>query len=109
MSNIDLKILGIPKSLSGYAYILSAVEIYTMLICSRDVIKVTKDIYPEVAKKYGTKAQCVERSIRFAVEAAFTKGNIDMLYDLFDNAIDERKGKVTSKVFISTLAYVAQV
>ena len=36
----------------------------------------TKNIYPEVAKKFKTKSSCVERSIRHAIDMAWSKGRV---------------------------------
>ena len=44
-----------------------------------------KEIYPQVAKKYGTTWQCVERCIRAALDAAWAgeRGNTSMIVEVF--------------------------
>lgn len=53
--------LGIPLSLSGHRYICTAVNIYHSMMQTNSRIKITQDIYPEVAHQYGTTSQCVEK------------------------------------------------
>jgi stage 0 sporulation protein A homolog len=97
--------LGIPLSLSGHRYLCTAVNIYHSLGHTDNRIKITKDIYPAVAKQYGTTSQCVERSIRHAVEICFMRGDLKLIGKMFGSTINETKGKPTNGEFISTVAY----
>ena len=97
--------LGIPLSLSGHRYLCSAVNIYSSLMQNNSRIKITQDIYPEVAYQYGTTSQCVERSIRHAVGICFTRGDLKLIDKMFGFTINEAKGKPTNGEFIATISY----
>ncbi len=97
--------LGIPLSLSGHRYLCSAVNIYSSLMQTNSRIKITKDIYPDVARQYGTTSQCVERSIRHAVGICFTRGDLKLINKMFGFTINEAKGKPTNGEFIATISY----
>lgn len=51
----------------GYVLIINA----TILYSEKDYIKITKDIYPVLAKKYHMSATSVERNIRTVVETCW--------------------------------------
>ncbi len=60
---------GIPPHVRGYQYIREA-----LLILMEDldrVLCITKDIYPEIARKYYTTPSRVERAIRHAIEISW--------------------------------------
>ena len=97
--------LGIPLNLSGHRYLCSAVNIYSSLMQTNSRIKITQDIYPEVAHQYGTTSQCVERSIRHAVGICFTRGDLKLIDKMFGFTINEAKGKPTNGEFIATISY----
>lgn len=53
----------------GYQYLITAIDLYnqdTMFWISG----MTKKLYPEIAKMYGKKWSCIERSIRHAIKCA---------------------------------------
>ena len=98
-----LKELGISPSLYGYTYLTDAIE---LVIQDETLIRrrVTKELYPTIAKRYKSKWTHVERNIRHCIEVAYNRGNIDLLYDVFGYSIDARKGKATNSEFIATIA-----
>ncbi len=100
--------LGIPLRLSGHRYICSAVELYSRLSKQYYHVKITQDVYPAVAKQFGTTPQCVERSIRHAVSICFTRGDLKLIDKMFGFTISETKGKPTNGEFISTVVYWLQ-
>lgn len=53
-------------------------------------------LYPLVAATQDMSAAQVERSIRHAIEAAWSRGYIEEQYALFENTIDEKRGKPTN-------------
>ncbi len=61
--------LGFNPSHKGYGYILCAAGM-------TDGEMITKDVYPDIAKEHKTTASAVERSIRSAVLAAWTRGGL---------------------------------
>ena len=44
---------------------------------------VTKELYPDIAKKHNTASSMVERGIRHAIELAWERGNTDTLKQIF--------------------------
>ena len=97
-----LKKLGIPSSLKGYKYLETAIN---MAISNpRSCEQITKVLYPSIAKQHYTSATKVERCIRHAVEIAFSKGDIDLIEEIFGNTISSERGKATNSQFIITIA-----
>ena len=97
----SLKLLGVPASLKGYRYLTKALTIELERPGAIDCI--TKYVYPEIAKAFGTTASKVERSIRYAVEAVFDRTNPNVVYDFFGN-VESIKGKLTNTQFIAAVA-----
>ena len=84
----------------GYRYLIAALRLYSV----DTMPAVTKEIYPAVAKEFGSTAACVEKAIRTA---------IDQAYDERDDAIwrryfpKDRSGQVIcpgNKAFFALLA-----
>ena len=70
-----------------------------------DVINaVTKVLYPEVAKRFGTTASRVERAIRHAIEVAWDRGDLETLQKYFGYTVSNAKGKPTNSEFIAMIA-----
>ena len=65
---------------------------------------VTKILYPEVARKFGTTASRVERAIRHAIEVAWDRGDWDTFMQIFGNTVSNTKGKPTNSEFIALIA-----
>ncbi|MBR1820360.1 MAG: sporulation transcription factor Spo0A, partial [Clostridia bacterium] len=62
--------LGIPAHIKGYQYLREAVR---MVLENHDVInRITKELYPGIARKFDTSASKVERAMRHAIEVAWT-------------------------------------
>ena len=73
--------LGIPAHLRGYQYLRSAVS-----MCVEDMelaCSVTKLLYPDLAKRYQTTDQKIERAIRNAIEVSWGRGNDELFEKLF--------------------------
>ena len=68
--------LGIPTRLKGYKYILAAIE--QVLEDETSLEGVTKILYPDVAKKYNSTPQRVEKAIRHAIEVAWTDNVVEL-------------------------------
>lgn len=94
--------VGIPAHMSGYQFLREA--IIQTINDPRMFTSVTKILYPSVASKYNTTPQKVERSIRNAIESAWTRGNHDSLDSLFGYTINYNKGKPTNSEFIAMMA-----
>ena len=95
VSNLLLA-LGVPTKLRGYACLREAI-----LERMRDPAQsVTKELYPTVAALCGGTAVQVERSIRSAIAAAWTRGD-DQLWQLY---FPGETARPTNTAFISRLA-----
>lgn len=93
--------LRIPPTFKGYFYLREA--IFLTVLEPAFITEVTKKLYPCIADKYATTVKRVERAIRFAIETAWAKGEIELLNELF-GPVDERKGRPTNASFIAKAA-----
>lgn len=60
--------IGLSPALSGFRYATSAVMLWLDTYATKGHCSMTKEVYPLVAKEYGTTASRVERAMRHAVE-----------------------------------------
>ena len=94
--------IGVPAHIKGYQYLREAILI---AVEDMDVINaVTKVLYPEVAKRFGTTASRVERAIRHAIEVAWDRGDLETLQRYFGYTVNSAKGKPTNSEFIAMIA-----
>ena len=101
ISNL-MRQLGIPAHLKGYQYLRKA--IIMAMKDSAVMDGVTKILYPDIAKCYGTTASCVERAMRKAIAVAWERGNIDFLQYYFGCTKKPQMAKPTNSEFIATVA-----
>lgn len=100
VTNLMLEI-GMPANLKGYHYLREAV-----MISEKDTdvsIAVTKLLYPQVAKKYNSTSQKVERSIRNAIEVTWSRGNIENIEKLFGYSRESGKNRPTNSEYIARI------
>lgn len=90
--------LGIPCHILGHDYIVTAV---IAIIEDERMKKMTKVLYPHVARVHDTTSSRVERAIRHAVEVGFDRCDADKLYHYFGNTVSCNKGKPTNSEFLS--------
>lgn len=97
-----LNTLGVPMHFKGYRYLINAIE----MLQENDDLKMTKELYVDIASKYKDTPARVERAIRYAIEFAWTKGNIEyaLVDKIFGNSIDVRKNKPTNMQFCKSIA-----
>jgi len=94
--------VGVPAHIKGYQYVREAIMIS---VEDMDAINsVTKVLYPEVAKRFGTTPSRVERAIRHAIEVAWDRGDLDTLQKYFGYTVNSTKGKPTNSEFIAMIA-----
>ncbi len=94
--------VGVPAHIKGYQYLREAIII---AVKDMDVINaVTKVLYPEVAKRFGTTASRVERAVRHAIEVAWDRGDLETLQKYFGYTVSNAKGKPTNSEFIAMIA-----
>lgn len=97
-----LKKLGIPPHILGYEYIQYAV---VLIAEDKSYLKqITKKLYPDVAKKFGSKSSRVERAIRHAVEQSFERADIEFLNEIFSYRINLKTEKITNSEYLAVLA-----
>ena len=94
--------LGVPSHIKGYQYIRDGI---TLVYQKPDIVGgITKELYPEIAKKYDSTVSRVERAIRHAIEVSWNRGNWDLMEDIFGHSVDIDKAKPTNSEFIVTIA-----
>ena len=94
--------LGVPSHIKGYEYIRES--IYLMYNNPSLLGAITKELYPEVAVKYDTTTSRVERAIRHAIEVSWSRGDYDLMEDIFGHSVDYDRAKPTNSEFIATVA-----
>ena len=97
-----LHTLGVPSHIKGYAYIRESICI--MLKSNEMAGGITKEIYPEVARKFNSTPSRVERAIRHAIEISWNRGDYETMEEIFGHSVDYDKAKPTNSEFISTIA-----
>lgn len=94
--------IGVPAHIRGYNYMRESIII---AVENPDVLNyITKELYPEIAKRCGTTPSRVERAIRHAIEVAWGRGNLETKDNLFSYTINVNKGKPTNSEFIALIA-----
>lgn len=94
--------LGIHSNIKGYQYLKDAIK---LAINQPTIItKITKDLYPTVAKENNSSSSKVERAIRNAIEIAWTKGKVENINSLFGMNLYSKYEKPTNGEFIALMA-----
>lgn len=94
--------LGIPAHIKGYQYLREAVR---MVLDNHDMInRITKELYPGIAKKFDTSASKVERAMRHAIEVAWTRGRLDTVNQMYGYKVFQKDDKPTNGELISCVA-----
>ena len=94
--------LGMPSHIKGYQYIRDAIE---MMYNNPNLFSgITKEVYPFIANKYNTTSSRVERAMRHAIEVSWSRGDYDLMDDIFGHSVDFDRAKPTNSEFLATLA-----
>ncbi len=94
--------VGVPAHIKGYQYLREAIM---MVVNDIDVInQITKQLYPDIAKKFSTTPSRVERAIRHAIEVAWGRGQTDVVESIFGYTVSAAKGKPTNSEFIAMIS-----
>ncbi len=94
--------LGVPSHIRGYQYLKEGILI---VYRKGNVLSyVTKDVYPEIARKFRTTPTRVERAIRHAIEVSWNRGDINLMEHIFGNSLNVNRDKPTNAEYLSTLA-----
>lgn len=94
--------IGVPAHLKGYQYLRDAI-----MLSGRDmevVSRVTKLLYPTIARRFRTTDQKVERAIRNAIEVSWTRGNTDTFERMFGYSISSGRTRPTNSEYIARIA-----
>ena len=97
-----LHTLGVPSHIKGYIYIRDGIKL--MYNSTELVGGITKEIYPEIAKKYNSTISRVERAIRHAIEISWNRGDYEVMEEIFGHSVDFDRAKPTNSEFIATIA-----
>ena len=94
--------LGIPAHIKGYQYLREAVR---MVLENHDVInRITKELYPGIARRYDTTASKVERAMRHAIEVAWQRGRLETVNQMYGYKVFKREDKPTNGEFIALVS-----
>ena len=94
--------IGVPAHIKGYQYLRDGI---IMVVNNIEIInQITKQLYPDLAKKYKTTPSRVERAIRHAIEVAWNRGQLDTVEAIFGYTVNSNKGKPTNSEFIAMIA-----
>ena len=94
--------IGVPAHIKGYQYLRDGIM---MVVNNIEVInQITKQLYPDLAKKYKTTPSRVERPIRHAIEVAWNRGQLETVESIFGYTVNSNKGKPTNSEFIAMIA-----
>ncbi|MBR6525150.1 MAG: sporulation transcription factor Spo0A [Clostridia bacterium] len=101
LSNLFLT-LGIPAHIKGYQFLREAIR---LVLDKPDMIGgITKELYPTIARRFGTTSSKVERAIRHAIEVAWGRGRVDALNQAFGCRVVYQDVKPTNGEFIALIA-----
>ena len=101
IANLFLTV-GIPAHIKGYQYLREAVR---MVMDNPELMgRITKELYPGIAHRFGTTSSKVERAIRHAIEVAWNRGRIDALDEAFGKNVCALDDKPTNGEFIALVA-----
>ncbi len=93
--------IGVSPNLRGYCYIKTGIR---LCVEERSIMEsVTKCLYPEIARQFGTTASRVEHAIRHAITKAWERENLQMQLFFFGRSLGD-KMRPTNASFIATLA-----
>lgn len=94
--------VGVPPSLKGYRYIITAVK---EVLRDEIVLEgITKVLYPNVAKIHNSTPQRVEKAIRHAIEVAWSRNDASKLKEEFKYATTSGRTRPTNSEFIAILS-----
>ncbi|NLN41411.1 MAG: sporulation transcription factor Spo0A [Clostridiales bacterium] len=95
-------LIGIPAHIKGYHFLREAIK---MVVKDGDVInRITKELYPGIAKKFKTTPSKVERAIRHAIDVAWSRGKVENINQLFGYVVYDENDKPTNGEFIALIA-----
>ena len=95
--------IGFPQHVYGYNYIIYGLELIT---ANPEILHhITKELYPEIAKHFGSTPARVERAIRTAIQITWLYGNTQMINMIFGHTIRPDKGVPTNTQLLAGLYF----
>lgn len=94
--------IGIPPHIKGYGYLREGIKM--MMERPGLINRVTRELYPSIAKRFSTSASKVERAIRHAIEVAWNRGRIEAINAIFGARIYLGTEKPTNSEFMALVA-----
>lgn len=95
--------IGFPQHVYGYNYITYALE---LIMEDPEILHhITKELYPEIAKHYGSTPARVERAIRTSIQIVWLYGNMQAINTIFGNTIRPDKGVPTNTQLLAGLYF----
>jgi len=95
--------IGFPQHVYGYNYIIYGLEL--IMINPEILHHITKELYPEIAKHFGSTSARVERAIRTAIQITWLYGNTQMIQTIFGHTIRPDKGVPTNTQLLAGLYF----
>ena len=87
-----LRYLGVGQSYQGYEYVVDGIR---LVLEDSDRLKyITKSLYPDIAKKYHTSWNCVERNIRTVIDVIWRQDNEKYLLEIWGDRAEEKPKNV---------------
>ena len=104
MNKIDtvLRELGHPENLTGTRLLRMAVKVY------EPGMRITKELYPALARAVDSTPSRVERSMRHSIESAWLRSPIEVQNKWFGNTINPNTGKPTVGEYVATVAMICR-
>lgn len=97
---------GMPTHIKGYRFTVTGIRLILEQPEMADGI--TKWLYPEIARIHNSTPCRVERAIRHGIEVAWSRGDLNVLYDYFRNTVSGSRGKPTNSEFLTRMAYLTR-
>lgn len=94
--------VGIPAHIKGFQYLREGVRL--VMEDNTYINKITKELYPAIARAFDTTPSKVERAIRHAIEVAWNRGKIENINHVFGYQIYNKNDKPTNGEFIALMA-----
>ena len=66
--------------------------------------RITKELYPGIARKFGSSASKVERAMRHAIDVAWSRGRLDSVNRIYGYKVFSAEDKPTNGEFIALIA-----
>ncbi len=98
-----LVFMGFRQGQVGFNNIVEAIAVIARLR-QGEQIRVTSDIYPEVASRQGSTVRNVERTIRNAIESVWKRSNLQTLQEMYPYPCDNLNGRPTNAEFLINMA-----